>query len=293
MTRGLRLAAALLVVVGLLAGLTVPAAPPRPVLERGGYFLLAGDFHVHTFPGDGSLAPWDIAREAARRGLDVVALTNHNSMLSSRLAGYFVVPSGALLIPSEEITGVGFHLAAVGVDRTVDWRGRVVDAAAAVHARGGVVIAAHPVGRYQPAFDAAAVAALDGVEASHPMTHVDAHAKKDLAAFYQRVTAEHPGIAAIGSSDFHNFAPVGLSRTFLFSKSRAREGVLDAIRAGRTVACDGLGQIYGPAELATLVADDCRRAAGAPPLDASFPDWLGTWLICVGLVGLILLGAPE
>jgi len=291
--RTLRLAAALVVVIGLIAGLTVPAAAPRPVLQRGGFFLLAGDFHVHSFPGDGSLAPWDIAREAARRGLDVVALTNHNSTLSSRLAGYFVSPSGALLIPSEEITGVGFHLAAVGIDRTIDWRGRVADAAAAVHARGGLLIAAHPAARFQPAFDAGAVAALDGVEAAHPMMHVDAETKKEIAAFYERAAAEHPGIAAIGSSDFHNFAPVGLSRTFLFSKSRAREGVLDAIRGGRTVACDALGQTYGPAELAALVAEDCRRAAGAPPIDAGLADRLATWCICLGLAGLVVVGIAD
>jgi hypothetical protein len=289
-TRLLRLVAALLVAMGLVAGFAVPRPTPRPSLERGGFFLLAGDFHVHSFPGDGSLAPWDIAREAARRGLDVVALTNHNSMLSSRLAGYFVSSSGALLIPSEEITGVGFHLAAVGIDRTIDWRGPVAAAAAAVHARGGVLIAAHPGARYQPAYDAAAVAGLDGVEAAHPMIHVDENAKKELAAFYQRVSREHPGIAAIGSSDYHNFAPVGLARTFLFAKSRAREGVLDAIRAGRTVACDGRGQTYGPADLAALVADDCRRAATAPPLGAGLADSMTTWLVWLGLIGLVVAG---
>jgi hypothetical protein len=161
-----------------------------------------------------------------------------------------------------------------------------------VHARGGLLIAAHPSARFQPAFDAPAVAALDGVEAAHPMIHVDARTRREVAAFYQRVVVEHPGIAAIGSSDFHNFAPVGLSRTFLFAKSRAREGVLEAIRAGRTVACDGTGQAYGPAELTALVADDCRRAAGAPPNDASLADRLATWCICLGLVALVVLGVP-
>ena len=290
MTRGLRLAAAFLVVAGMAAGLAAPAAAPRPALERDGFFLLTADFHVHSFPGDGSLVPWDLSREAARRGLDVIALTNHNTTLSSRLAGYFVSPSGALLIPAEEITGVGFHLAAVGIDRTIDWRGRVADVAAAVHASGGVVIAAHPARRFQPAFDAAAVAAIDGVEAAHPMIHVDASAKREIAAFYERVSREHPGIAAIGSSDYHNFAPVGRSRTFLFAKSRAREGVLEAIRAGRTVACDGLGQAYGPADLAALVADDCRRAAAAPPADASLRDTVSTYCVLLGLLGLVLLG---
>jgi len=58
------------------------------------------------------------------------------------------------------------------------------------------------------------------------------------------------------------------------------------------VACDGTGQAYGPAELTALVADDCRRAAGAPPNDASLADRLATWCICLGLVALVVLGVP-
>jgi hypothetical protein len=289
----LRTCAALLVVAGVAASFAVADPPAMPVVEKGGFFVVAGDFHVHSFPGDGSLPPWDIAREAARRRLDVVALTNHNSMLSSRLAGRFTPQTGALLIASQELTGVGFHLAAIGVDRPIDWRGTVAEAAVAIHARGGLVIAAHPTGHYLPAFDDAAIAALDGVEAAHPMMHVDDPAMRDLTAFYRRAAQAHPRIAAIGSTDYHNFAPIGLCRTYLFAKSRAREGVLDAIRAGRTVACDGRGTTYGPANLAALVADDCRTAASAPPAGASAIDTISTCCVWFGLLGLVLAGVEN
>jgi len=293
MRRTLRACGAVLLAAGIMAGFAIPAASSKPAMQRGGFVVLAADFHVHSFPGDGSLAPWDISREAARRGLDVVALTNHNSTLPSRLAGYFAAPTGALLIPSEEVTAVGFHLAAIGVNGTVDWRGTVAQAAAAIHAKGGLAIAAHPAGRQLRSFDAEGVAALDGVEAAHPIIHRDESAKQDLATLYQRATREHPGIAAIGSSDFHNFAPIGLARTFLFTKSAGRDGVFEAVRAGRTVACDGLGVAYGPPVLTALVADDCRRAAAAAPAGAGWADTCATWCVWLGLLLLVLTSAEP
>lgn len=42
-----------------------------------GYVTLKGDFHIHTFYSDGSVAPEDRVREAWRDGLDVIAITDH------------------------------------------------------------------------------------------------------------------------------------------------------------------------------------------------------------------------
>jgi hypothetical protein len=293
MTLGPRAIAAALVVLGIAISFTVADPPASPPARKGGFVVLAGDFHVHSFPGDGALPPWDIAREAARRRLDVVALTNHNSMLSSRLADRFTPAVGALLIPSQELTGVGFHMAAIGVDRTVEWRGTAAQAAAAIHAHGGLAIAAHPVGRSMDVFDAAAVAVLDGAEAAHPLMHADESGRKDLAAFYARATRQHPGLAAIGSTDYHSLAPIGLCRTYLFATSPGRDGVFEAIRAGRTVACDGAGTTYGPADLAALVADDCRAAATAPPAGSSSFDVISTCCVWFGLLALVVLGAEN
>ena len=58
-------------------------------------------------------------------------------------------PYGALLIPGEEITGVGFHLAVVGIDRTIDWRAGGRRGGGGSCER-GVVIAAHPAGALPP-----------------------------------------------------------------------------------------------------------------------------------------------
>lgn len=284
----------LVVAAGLFAGWNAApsrrADPPR----YGTEVILEADFHVHSFPGDGSLAPWDLAVEANRRGLDAIALTNHNHRLSWLLAQWLPLPvDGALLIPGEELTSVRYHMAAVGSGENVSWRQDAASAARAIHAQGGVAIAAHPAGKDADAFDDAAIDVIDGVEAAHPLAYVVADGRRDLTAFYQRAKARRPAIAAIGSTDFHFFAPVGFCRTFVFASARSASAIVDAIRRGRTVACDASGQTFGPSDLSSVVADACRAAAGAPARDLSWADTASASLLWLGLLALIVVGASE
>jgi len=292
---GPRRLAALLALAGLMLTMNADPPPVRARAPRAGYAVLAVDFHVHSFPGDGVLPPWDVAVEAMRRHLDAVALTNHNSTHSWRLARWLSPitgrAGGAMLIPGAELTAVGYHLAVAGVTAPVDWRLPAAAAAAAIHASGGVAIAAHPETRSWPAFDEATLAALDGVEVAHPIMHVWDASRRHLLAFYERAKLVHPSIAAIGASDYHQFAPVGLARTYVLARPATQAGILDAIRAGRTVACDGRGEAYGPENLVAMVRDDCRRDALSPPAGETSLDRLGTWLVWLGVVALVLLGA--
>ena len=267
--------------------------PPEPI-RHGDDVVLAADFHVHGFPGDGSLPPWDLSREAARRGLDAIALTNHNNHVAWRLARALPwTAGGALVIQGEELTAVGYHMASVGADSTVDWRQPASASAGLIQQRGGVAIAAHPAGKGMKGFDAAAIAAIDGYEAAHPLMFVFDEGRRDLREFERRARAVKPGIAAIGSSDFHYFAPIGFCRTFVFARERSAPAVLDAIKRGRTVACDGAGEVYGPVELASVVQGACRAAAGSPARDASAAGRFGAALLWVGLLALILVGATQ
>ena len=290
---GARLAAWILVAAGIAVGSMREVIPPE-ALRHGDDVVLAADFHVHGFPGDGTLAPWDLSREAARRGLDAIALTNHNNQLSWWFRRVVRPPEdGALLIQGEELTAVGYHVASVGTQGVVDWSQPAAAAARAIRERGGVSIAAHPAGSRMTGFDAAAIAELDGFEAAHPLMFAFDDGRRDLRAFEQRARAIKPSIAAIGSSDFHFFAPIGLCRTFVFARERSAPAILDAISRGRTVACDGEGVVYGPENLKPVVMDACRAAAGSPARDATNAGRIGATLLWVGLLALVLFGARE
>ena len=260
----------------------------RPSRTSGAYTVLEGDFHVHSFPGDGALLPWDIAREARRRGLDVIALTNHNSMWSWPLAQRFAHDEGVIVLPGVELTSAGFHMATIDLRAPVAGRQTPAAAVAAVHAQGGVAIAAHPRSPRPSKWDDAAIDVLDGVEAASSNDMV-----AENEAFLRRALIRRPTIASIGSSDFHYFAPLGVSRTYVFAAERSAAGVLDAIRMGRAVACDSLGDTHGPAELSSVVSADCRRLALMEPEGWRRRDGLATAGAWLALAVLVLLGARE
>lgn len=289
MTR-VRLACAALWVMGLVLGSMSerPITTSHKILE--GFHVLSADLHVHSFPGDGALPPWALASEARRRGLDVIALTNHNQMLSWTLAPWFASRShGVLLLPGEEVTTPKFHVAAIGVQRVVGWDRSAAAVAAAVHAAGGIAIAAHPDEAAARAIDGAFMD-LDGVESAHPVRHASEKSRRELDASVARALAEHPGIAQIGSSDFHYLAPIGLCRTYVFAPDVTMDSVLEAIRAGRTVACDARGRTYGDAHLALGVSDACRAAATASPDLNVRLNRIAVLCAWLGALGLTLTG---
>ena len=286
---GARWAGAGLVALGLAAGSALDTLPPLPApAVAGGYHVIAADFHVHAFPGDGALPPWELAREAARRGLHAIVVSNHNQTFAAQLGGEArrsPGEGGPILIPAQEITTPRFHLIAAGISRTVDWRLPELDIVRDVHAQGGVVIAAHPVGRYWKGSDAL-LAAIDGAEVAHPLTGMLDTGREELTAFFTRARAVNADVAPIGSSDFHMVAPLGVCRTYVFAAEPTRDGILDAIRAGRTVAEDQDGVLYGAPAL-TLLLDE-SRAAATPPYPRR-RALLAAAAVLLGLAALVVI----
>ena len=276
--------AAGLVVAAAAAGSTLDTERAAPPVKAGGYFVIAGDFHVHAFPGDGALPPWELAREASRRGLHALVVSNHNQTLAPKiLPGLF--SGSTFIIPSQEVTSRRFHHVAVGVTRTIDWRLPELDVVRDVHAQGGVAVAAHPVGRYWKASDEM-LAALDGAEVAHPLTTILASGREELSAFFERARGVNPGIAPMGSSDFHMVAALASNRTYVFAESVSAAGILDAIRAGRTVAQDQEGVLYGDPALMSLL--ESSGAAKAPP-PARRAVSLSVLIALAGMLALVAL----
>jgi hypothetical protein len=211
--------------------------------------ILAADFHVHPYPGDGSLPLWELRHEARRRGLDVIAITGHNNRFGLDV-GRLMPPDidAPIVIAGQEVTTEVFHLIALGTDTLVDWRLSAREAIDAIHAQGGAAIAAHPVPGSWRDRDAAALHALDGAEVAHQSITRFSRSRDLFEQFFAWAQSVNPGIAPIGSSDFHMTAPLGLCRTYVFAGERSAKAVIEAVRGGRTVARDARGQLYGRPE---------------------------------------------
>jgi hypothetical protein len=276
--------AALALVAGVVIGTAVDRSPQREPVRSGEYLILAGDFHVHASPGDGSLTPGQLRDEAVRAGIDVFAVTNHNQFLAARQAARLTRSADApIVIPGEEVTDRNYHLIAVGIHDVVRPVPSAALAVAEIHAQGGIAIAAHP-GNAFAWRDDSTLSTIDGTEVAHP-EHEDKYRRQYLETF-ARARRINPHIAPIGSSDFHNTPALGECRTFLFVRERSVAGVLDAIRAGRTVAENERGELFGDPSL-------IARVRQTPPRGRTdlHPAWrrLSVALAWLGMAGLILL----
>jgi hypothetical protein len=247
-------ASACLLIAAITVGTFVDRPKETPRLALGGYQVLAADFHVHTFPFSASvLAPWDVVIEAGRQGLDAIAVTGHDQVISGKIARRFSQwIGGPTVLVGEEIHSPHYHLIAAGIHSTISWRRTAAQAIREVHAQGGVAIAAHPVAEFWPGYDADAVRMLDGSEVCQPVGFWGEDRVAQLREFYERTPR-----AAIGSSDYHGPGPLGVCRTYVFAAADTEDAILDAIRLHRTVVFDR-GREYGDAEFIRLARQDPR-----------------------------------
>jgi len=79
--------------------------------------LFKGDLHTHTFGSDGVLALGELAQHAARNGLDYLAITDHNQMVSTAVLRQH---PDITLIPGVEWTHYKGHANFLGVDQPYD-----------------------------------------------------------------------------------------------------------------------------------------------------------------------------
>lgn len=278
------------VAAGLAGGVAFDHAAPRPVETRAGYRVLSGDFHMHTRFSDGVVSPCDLVLLGRRRGLDVIAVTEHNSVFPSQLARSCarLVADAPVVISGEEVTTLRFHLLALGIERDVDARAAPIDIVNAVHEQGGVVIAAHPTRRYheplEPLCDA-----LDGVEVVHPLAfrgEGGIGAWSDMVLFAKGPCGQDK--AMIGNSDYHAGSVLGIVRTHVFVDDVSAAGVLAAIRDRRTVTIAPDGTAFGRED---LVASLAEAPLAERPTDYGYQahGWLDRISRALGLVGFVIL----
>jgi len=282
----LRWVAACLILASLAAGTVADTRPADARLILGGYHVMAVDFHVHSFPLSwATLAPGETAMEARREGLDAIAIVGHNHVWASKAGRWFSqMAGGPLVLTGEEIVSAHYHLLAIGIDSTIDWRQPAARAIEQIHRQGGVAIAAHPIAQYWPAYDAQAKRALDGAEVLHPIAYGSGELAAQLRQFYNSAP-----LTAIGDSDYHGMGPMGLCRTYVFSTAETQAGILDAVRRGRTVVYERAGRAYGDAELIRLAAADGRLpriASGAASGAAPAAGFLSAFSRIAGILGL-------
>jgi len=205
-----------------------PERPPRRDLPaRPGSDWLAADFHSHTVHSDGELDIAELAGLAASRGLDVLAVTDHNTVSHHAHLATAGDHAGILLLPGQEVTTDRGHANCFGALPWIDFREPPDTWRATTDAHGGVMSVNHPW-----AGDCAWRLPLSG-----PATLVEMwHSTWDHVHPTPLTEWRSFGTFLIGGSDFHRHEGgviPGNPTTWIECADRSVEGVLDPLRNGR------------------------------------------------------------
>ena len=132
--------------------MTAPPTPPVPQrpLRRDlptlpGLVWLACDLHAHTVHSDGLLGVPELAATAVRARLDVLAVTDHNTVSHQQELASAGSRYGITLLPGQELTTDRGHANAFGEIGCIDFRRPAQDWVDAVAAAGGLLSINHPL----------------------------------------------------------------------------------------------------------------------------------------------------
>lgn len=222
---------------GLAPPLPEPPPPPRERPPRrdlpaaSGRRWLAGDLHTHTVHSDGAMTVPELARLAAARGLDFLAITDHNTTSHHRELPAAAARYGITLLPGQEVTTTGGHAGAIGNSTWIDFREPADAWLAATERAGGLLSVNHPVG--------GEVSWTLPMRRRPPLAEVWHWSWLDLRwttplAWW---LAWDPAVIPVGGSDWHRpgaDALPGSPTTWVECEGSEPGAVLAGLRAGRT-----------------------------------------------------------
>lgn len=245
----------ILVLALIVASGAVFATPPRHDFPRvGDWIVLCGDFHMHTINSDGKLTTRERVEESYNFGYDVIAVTDHGKPSPYRVAKYVGEPLGLIIIPGFETGILGKeHYVALGVAHTFKPRDShhlaekpgektvfYQDEMQAIAQAGGILFCAHPPKEWREPTDWGVKNGIiigteiqngyGKIESTGPFGGVNCYPHSfEWALKYD--------LALFANSDIHHTRRVGPQPvTLVFVSERSADGVMEAIRARRTVA---------------------------------------------------------
>ncbi len=176
----------------------LPSAGPRAPLAP----WVRGELHCHTWHSDGDTSPADLVRLAYARGLDFLAVTDHNTN-SSQLDLATLSDPGLVLLRGVEVTTFKGHFNVWGIADWVDFRVQSPSDMAAALAfateHGALTCCNHPK-PFGPPWDYAEVTNYDCIEVwNGPWTLLNEMALE----FWKEQLARGRRIPAVGGSDWH------------------------------------------------------------------------------------------
>ena len=208
--------------------------------------------HVHSVYSDGMETVEKIILAAADRGIGVLALTDHDTVASYKVAKVLGKKFGVDIVMGEEIqTSLprGLHIIGLFLKDYVAHSRGVVQTIKSIREQGGLAIIAHPMVKIANLVNAPTgsfqagdimrlieISSVDGVEIRHPYIN-----DRDLLAIDKLYEENMDRLGAkIGSSDSH-FGQRDLFSFMTLFKGSSSQDLFKAIENRTTQVYEGIG----------------------------------------------------
>lgn len=208
---------------------------PQPVLKL--------DLHNHTSHSlDGLMSPGELLAVAKKRGLDFVAVTDHNTVTGALEAATIAEsdPSLPRVIPGIEVTTAAGEVIGLFVQEDVPAGLPLGDTVACIRAQGGLAYLPHPCDRLRRG----AVRRKERMSALREVDLVETVNGRSLtkfAAVKAAKLARRAGKPAAAGSDAHRPAEVGQAYVVVHDRPN-RDNLVALVASGYVVHRLGFGE---------------------------------------------------
>ncbi len=209
---------------------------------------MKADLHIHSTFSDGFASPEEIVKEAIKKGIKCICITDHGEVEGAIRAMKFAFDKDILVIPGIEVTSKSGHILGINVKKVIPNWLSAEKTIKEIRKQGGLAIIAHPfdwpiedfiggekeILRLQP----------DGIEAFNASVLVKSSNKKalDFALKYN--------FSVTAGSDAHNKEFIGRGYLEIPDEITSVQDVIDAILSKKVVP---KGEVLSFAEILKII----------------------------------------
>jgi len=184
------------------------------------------DLHVHTrYSPDAVTTLKEVVAYSKKRGLDGVAITDHDTLLG---ALKLVKKSKLIVIPGIEISALGGHVLALNITTPIPPKLGLSETVQRIHEAGGIAVAAHPTSVYKSVLSQQ-ITSYDAIEVIN-----SAAIPFQLFTHLSRELATRLNLPQTAGSDSHYAPEIGAAYTIVEADQDVDE-IVQAIKGGDTL----------------------------------------------------------